>query len=143
MDKINVNHLNFYYGDQIALADTTMAIAEHRITALIGPSGCGKSTFLRCLNRMNDTIRKTRVEGEVLLDGQNIYENPQGPNGQGQTVAMWLIDRNTIFRERATKGVIDERVLYRVSPDGKTLTWTPFNANGDSGQMVWERINLP
>jgi hypothetical protein len=77
------------------------------------------------------------------LDGKNIYENPQGPNGQGQTAGMWLIDRNTIMRERMTKGVIDERVLYRVSPDGKTLTWTPFNADGNSGQMVWDRIELP
>jgi phosphate transport system ATP-binding protein len=73
MEKIVVNHLNFYYGDHIALADTSMSIAEHRVTALIGPSGCGKSTFLRCLNRMNDTIRNTRAEGEILLDGVNIY----------------------------------------------------------------------
>lgn len=77
------------------------------------------------------------------LDGKNIYENPQGPNGQGQTVAMWLIDRNTIYRERMTKGVIDERVLYRVSPDGNTLVWTPFNADGDSGQMYWDRVAAP
>ena len=77
------------------------------------------------------------------LDGKNIYENPQGPNGQGQTAGMWLIDRNTIFRERMTKGVIDERVLYRVSPDGNTLAWTPFNADGDSGQMIWDRVTLP
>jgi hypothetical protein len=76
------------------------------------------------------------------LDGKNIYENPQGPNGLGQTVGMWLIDRNTIFRERATKGVIDERVLYRVSPDGKTLVWTTFNSGGDSGHVVWDRIEL-
>jgi hypothetical protein len=77
------------------------------------------------------------------LDGKNIYENPQGPNGLGQTVGMWLVDRNTIFRERMTKGVIDERVLYRVSPDGKTLTWTNFNADRDSGHVVWDRIELP
>jgi hypothetical protein len=77
------------------------------------------------------------------LDGKNIYENPQGPNGLGQTVGMWLIDRNTIFRERATKGVIDERVLYRVSPDGNTLVWTTFNSAGDSGHVVWDRIELP
>lgn len=76
-------------------------------------------------------------------DGKNIYENPQGPNGEGQTAGMWLIDRNTMLRERMTKGVIDERVLYRVSPDGKTLTWTPFNADRDSGQMVWDKITLP
>jgi hypothetical protein len=77
------------------------------------------------------------------IDGKNIYENPQGPNGLGQTVAMWLIDRNTMLRERMTKGVIDERVMYRVSPDGKTLVWTTFNATGDSGHVVWDKIELP
>jgi hypothetical protein len=77
------------------------------------------------------------------LDGKNIYENPQGPNGLGQTVGMWLIDRNTILRERMTKGVIDERVLYRVSPDGNTLVWTGFNADSNSGHTVWDRIPLP
>jgi hypothetical protein len=77
------------------------------------------------------------------LDGKNIYPNPQGPNGLGQTVAMWLVDHNTLYRERATKGVVDERVLYRVSPDGKTLTWTNFNAEGNSGHNVWTKIPLP
>ncbi|MDP9115054.1 MAG: hypothetical protein M3O20_15410 [Acidobacteriota bacterium] len=77
------------------------------------------------------------------LDGKNIYENPQGPNGLGQTVGMWLVDRNTLYRERMTKGVVDERVLYRVSPDGKTLVWTTFNAAGDSAHVVWDRIDLP
>jgi hypothetical protein len=76
------------------------------------------------------------------LDGQNIYKDPQGPNGLGQTVGVWLVDRNTLFRERMTKGVIDERVLYRVSPDGKTLVWTGFNAAGASGHTVWDRIDL-
>ncbi len=71
--KIQVEHLNFYYGDKIALSDISMVIRDRQITALIGPSGCGKSTFLRCLNRMNDTIPRTRVEGRVLLDGVDIY----------------------------------------------------------------------
>ena len=56
MGAIQVNHLNFYYGQKLALNDVSIDIPERRITALIGPSGCGKSTFLRCLNRMNDTI---------------------------------------------------------------------------------------
>jgi phosphate transport system ATP-binding protein len=73
MEKISVQHLNFYYGNSCALADITIPIRERQITALIGPSGCGKSTFLRCLNRMNDTIRGTRVEGKVILDGSDIY----------------------------------------------------------------------
>jgi len=73
MDKIRVEHLYFYYTKVPALMDISMPIAERQITALIGPSGCGKSTFLRCLNRMNDTIPGTRLEGQVLLDGQDIY----------------------------------------------------------------------
>ncbi len=71
--KIQVEHLSFYYGDKQALFDISMEIRERQITALIGPSGCGKSTFLRCLNRMNDTIPGTRLEGHVLLDGEDIY----------------------------------------------------------------------
>ena len=63
MGTIQVNHLNFYYGEKLALNDVSIDIPERRITALIGPSGCGKSTFLRCLNRMNDTILGTRVKG--------------------------------------------------------------------------------
>jgi phosphate transport system ATP-binding protein len=74
MEKIRVNHLDFYYGEYLALSGISIPIRERQITALIGPSGCGKSTFLRCLNRMNDTIRGTRVTGEVLLDGKNVYD---------------------------------------------------------------------
>lgn len=73
MDKIKVEHLNFYYSKHLALADISMSIRDRRITALIGPSGCGKSTFLRCLNRMNDTIRGARAEGRVLLENRDIY----------------------------------------------------------------------
>lgn len=77
------------------------------------------------------------------LDGKD-YPDPQGPNGLGQTVRMWLVDRNTLYRERTTKGVVDERVMYRVSPDGNTLVWTNFaNVTGDSGHQVWDRIPMP
>jgi phosphate transport system ATP-binding protein len=72
-NKIEVKAFNFFYGDFKALEDITLDIKEHQITALIGPSGCGKSTFLRSLNRMNDTIKGTRTEGQVLLDGQDVY----------------------------------------------------------------------
>jgi phosphate transport system ATP-binding protein len=71
--EIDVEHLSFYYGVKKALADVNLVVPERQITALIGPSGCGKSTFLRCLNRMNDTIKGTRVEGSVRLNGQDIY----------------------------------------------------------------------
>ncbi|MBI5301628.1 MAG: phosphate ABC transporter ATP-binding protein [Chloroflexi bacterium] len=69
---MQVKNLNFYYGTHRALENISLDIFEHRITALIGPSGCGKSTLLRALNRMNDLVPKTRAEGEVLLDGENI-----------------------------------------------------------------------
>ena len=72
-DKFKIEHLCFYYGTKPALIDVSMDIRDRSITALIGPSGCGKSTFLRCLNRMNDTLPDARATGRVLLDGQDIY----------------------------------------------------------------------
>jgi len=71
--KIAVERLNFYYGRFHALKNVNLTIRERQITALIGPSGCGKSTFLRALNRMNDIIEGARTEGEVRLDGEDIY----------------------------------------------------------------------
>jgi phosphate transport system ATP-binding protein len=71
-NKIEVEHLNFYYGKKQALLDITIDIPQNHITALIGPSGCGKSTFLRCLNRMNDTIPGTRAEGSIRLDDVDV-----------------------------------------------------------------------
>ena len=72
---LEVNNLNVYYGDFRAIKDVGMKIREKSVTALIGPSGCGKSTFLRCLNRMNDLIIGTSIEGEVLFENQNIYQS--------------------------------------------------------------------
>jgi len=71
--KIHVQNLNFWYGDFNALTGITVDIASKAVTAFIGPSGCGKSTFLRCINRMNDLIPGTRVEGTMLIDGADIY----------------------------------------------------------------------
>jgi phosphate transport system ATP-binding protein len=71
--RMETRRLDFSYGPKQALFDISLQIPERRVTSLIGPSGCGKTTFLRCLNRMNDIIPDTRVEGEVRLDGRNIY----------------------------------------------------------------------
>ena len=71
--KMHISHLNVFYGNTQALEDITLDIYEHSVLALIGPSGCGKSTFLRCLNRMNDTLSTVRISGNVLLDGEDIY----------------------------------------------------------------------
>jgi phosphate transport system ATP-binding protein len=71
--KITVKNLNFYYGSIQALWDVNIEIPERQVVAFIGPSGCGKSTMLRTLNRMNDTIPIARLEGEVLIDGEDAY----------------------------------------------------------------------
>ena len=70
---ITLHNVNFYYGQVRALSDINMEFAKNNVTALIGPSGCGKSTLLRLLNRMNDLIDGTRVEGEIIFEGNNIY----------------------------------------------------------------------
>src|ERR1022692_3347581 len=72
--KLKAVNLNFYYGAYQALHDITLEVPANRITALIGPSGCGKSTFLRTLNRISETIRNTRVEGQVLLDDEDVMQ---------------------------------------------------------------------
>ncbi len=71
--KFSIRALDLYYGERKILEDITLEIPERKITAVIGPSGCGKSSFLRCLNRMNDLVEGSRVEGKVLLDGSDIY----------------------------------------------------------------------
>lgn len=72
--KISSSNLNLYYGTNHALKDVNLELYTNKITAFIGPSGCGKSTFLKTLNRMNDLIPNVKIEGEVLLDGENIYD---------------------------------------------------------------------
>ena len=76
---IKLSNVNFYYGDSRALTDISMNFRKNKVTALIGPSGCGKSTLLRLLNRMNDLIDGTRVEGEILFEGKNIYASNVDP----------------------------------------------------------------
>src|SRR5690625_1115079 len=71
--RLSARDVCVYYGDKLALENISIDIPERSVSALIGPSGCGKSTFLRCLNRMNDTIEGARVTGEITLDGENLY----------------------------------------------------------------------
>ena len=73
--KITGKNVNVFYGEKQALFDVNLNIPENRVMSLIGPSGCGKSTFLRCINRMNDVIDSCRIEGEIMVDGQDIYRS--------------------------------------------------------------------
>ncbi len=77
--KITARGVQVHYGDKHALKDVDVDILDHTVTAFIGPSGCGKSTFLRCLNRMNDTVASARVSGTILLDGEDIYDRRVDP----------------------------------------------------------------
>ncbi len=86
--KVHVKNLDFWYGDFHALTGITVDIRSQAITAFIGPSGCGKSTFLRCMNRMNDLIPGTRVEGKMLLDGADIYGQGVDPVDLRRRVGM-------------------------------------------------------
>jgi phosphate transport system ATP-binding protein len=73
-NKIVTENINLFYADKQALFDINLSFGEHKVTSLIGPSGCGKSSFLRCVNRMNDTIDDCRFEGQIKIDGKNIYD---------------------------------------------------------------------
>ena len=121
--KIETRGLNFYYGSTQALKDIHIVIRERQITALIGPSGCGKSTFLRTLNRLNELIPHTRIEGIVTLDGQDIYQPGTDVVSLRQRVGMVFqrpnpfpksIFENVAFGPRvlgaSTKREIEEKV---------------------------------
>lgn len=75
LKKIQVKNLNLYYGDNQALKNINIELEENKVTAFIGPSGCGKSTFLRTINRMNDLIDNVKIEGEIIVDGEDIYKS--------------------------------------------------------------------
>ncbi|HEY3314335.1 MAG TPA: phosphate ABC transporter ATP-binding protein PstB [Bacillota bacterium] len=94
--KIAVRQLSLFYGRHHALHQVSLTFYAHRITAIIGPSGCGKSTLLRCLNRMNDALPGIRIEGEVLLDGHDIYSRKQDLIKLRKTVGM-VFQRPNVF----------------------------------------------
>ena len=117
-----VNHLNLFYGEKKALMDLNMKIEKNAITALIGPSGCGKSTFLRCLNRMNDLIDGCRVEGEILIEGKDMYNGDMNVVDLRTRVGMVFQKPNpfpmSIFDNIAygprCQGIKDKKVLSQI-----------------------------
>ena len=86
--SIDVSDLDIYYGDFLAVEGVTIPIPARSVTAFIGPSGCGKSTFLRSLNRMHEVIRGARVEGKVLVDGQDLYAPDMDPVNVRRMIGM-------------------------------------------------------
>jgi phosphate transport system ATP-binding protein len=118
--KISIRNFNFYYGDFQALIDLTLPINERQITALIGPSGCGKSTFLRSLNRMNDTIPNTRAEGQILLDGEDIYALDVDVTRLRQRVGM-VFQRPNPFPQSIYNNVAFGPRVLNVAKNGRFL----------------------
>jgi phosphate transport system ATP-binding protein len=113
-----VKNLNFYYGEKQALKDIQMDILGLKVTALIGPSGCGKSTFIRCLNRMNDTIPGTRIEGQILLNGDDIYDPDLDLAALRQRVGMVFQKPNPFPQSIYDNVAFGPRVLDMVSSRG-------------------------
>ncbi len=110
--KIVVENLNFWFSDLQVLKDINIKIPERKITAIMGPSGCGKSTFLRCLNRMNDLIEGARLEGRILLDGEDIYGDGTDVFGLRKRVGMVFQKPNPLPKS------IFENVAYGLKVHG-------------------------
>ena len=121
-NKIVVEHVDFFYGASQALYDVSLKIPENQVMALIGPSGCGKSTFLRTLNRMNETIPGTRMDGRVLLDGRDLYRDFDEPSEVRTRVGMVFQMSNpfpkSIFDNVAyglrVNGIKDKQIITNV-----------------------------
>ncbi len=119
---IQTRNVNFYYGSFRALTDVTMNFEKNRVTALIGPSGCGKSTLLRLLNRMNDLIDGTRVEGEILFEGKNIYEANVDPVEIRKRIGMVFQKPNPFPKSTLNN------IVYgpRLAGTQNKRTWNPW-----------------
>ena len=124
MNKIEANHVDFYYGDFHALKNISLSIPENQVVAFIGPSGCGKSTFLRLFNRMNDLIPHTRLTGNIYIDGQDIYDKSVEVDVLRRNVGM-VFQRPNPFPKS-----IFENVAYGLRVNGEAL----------KGAALWNEV---
>ena len=111
---IESRHLDVWYNDTQAIRDVSMEIPEKQVTAMIGPSGCGKSTFLRCINRMNDLIDAARVEGELLFNGKDVYDDDVDPVALRRRIGMVFQQPNPFPKS------IYDNVAYGLRVQGRT-----------------------
>ena len=132
--KIDVDALNFYYGDKRALHGISVKLHANVVSAFIGPSGCGKSTFLRTLNRMNDIIPGTRVEGRVLIDGVDIYDPKLDVVGLRRRVGM-VFQKSNPF----PKSIFDN-VAYGLRINGMAASRTELHERVDTTAHIEELI---
>ena len=135
--KIAVRGLNFHYGAKQALEDISIDIPAHRVTAFIGPSGCGKSTFLRTLNRMNDIIPGTRVDGEVKIDGHDVYGGGMDVVALRRRVGMVFQKSNPFPKS------IFENVAYGLRINGIAGTRAALQARVEESlkqAAIWDEV---
>jgi phosphate transport system ATP-binding protein len=131
--KVKAQNLSFFYGDNQALFDINLSVQPNTVMALIGPSGCGKSTFLRCINRMNDIIPYTKIEGELTIDGESIYHTKYDVTQLRRRVGMVFQKSNpfpkSIFDNIAyglkINGIKDRYTIERIVEDSlkRTALW--------------------
>jgi phosphate transport system ATP-binding protein len=134
---IDVTHLNFFYGAKRALEDISIQIPTHLVTAFIGPSGCGKSTFLRTLNRMNDIIAGTRVEGRVMIEGRDIYAATTDVVALRRRVGM-VFQKSNPFPK-----TIFENVAYGVRINGLARSRADLHERVEESlrsAAIWEEV---
>jgi phosphate transport system ATP-binding protein len=135
--KIEVDRLNFFYGPKRALHEISIQIRANLVSAFIGPSGCGKSTFLRTLNRMNDIIPGTRVEGKVMIDGVDVYDPRIDVVGLRQRVGMVFQKSNPFPKS------IFENVAYGVRINGLARSRADLHERVESSlraAALWEEV---
>jgi len=133
--KIDIRHVNFYYGSKQALFNVALPIHEKQVTALIGPSGCGKSTFLRTLNRMSDIIPGTRIEGQAILDGIDIYNKRTDVVLLRQRIGM-VFQRPNPFPKS-----IFENVAYGLKAQGKRKKYIAEVVEQSlRGAALWDEV---
>jgi len=134
---ISVEGLSLFYGEQQALSDITMKVAKNRSTGIIGPSGCGKSTLLRCFNRLNDLIDGVRIEGEIRIDGKNIYQSGTDVTELRKNVGMIFQKFNPF-----PKSVYDN-VAYgpRLSGIRDRATLDGIVESSLKGAALWDQVN--
>lgn len=131
--RIDVNHLNIFYGDFLAVEDVNISIEANKVTAFIGPSGCGKSTVLRTLDRMHEIIPGAHCEGEVLLEGKNLYDKDVDPVAVRRDVGMVFQRPNPFptmsIRENVLAGVkLNNRKISKSDADD-LVEWALRGAN--------------
>ena len=135
--KIRVEHLNFYYGDTRVLHDISINLNANQVSAFIGPSGCGKSTFLRTLNRMNDLIPGTRLEGTIRVDGVDIYNPSLDVVGLRRRIGMVFQKSNPFPKS------IFENVAYGVRLNGLTSSRAELHARVEESlraAAIWDEV---